>query len=747
MCNKLDPESFTIKITGHVQGVGLRPFVYNLCENMEIFGEVYNDSSGVLIKMNTPLEKLNHFLRRLKQERPQESNIEQIKVKKGELPIFEKFEIVESQKGPITTSPILPDLATCSQCLEDIFDPKNRRYKYPFTNCTQCGPRYSIINALPYDRPNTSMANFKMCTLCQKEYDDPKNRRFHAQPNACSQCGPKLTYFSRGFTDEKKPLEKISHDLLEHAIVGLKGIGGFHLSCRADSKVALTLLRKRKKRPTKPFALMVKDIETARKLVHLSPGQEKLLCSSRAPIVLALKKEKISVEDLVAPHNPYLALMLPHSPLHHILLRKIDIPLVMTSANITQESIVTQNDEALKRLEGIADSFLLHNRKIERALEDSVVIIENDSPLFLRLGRGHSPLSLTINKKETILALGGHLKSNFSFQKEEKVFIGPYLGDLSFRKNKEHYKEELKKIISLYQLDPSLVFHDQHPEYATSEMAKTFSVKTKSIQHHLAHFLALISEHHLITPTLGVVWDGVGLGSNQELWGGEFFLLDSNKHIKRVATIHPFMLPGGEVCATESSRIARSLLFEINQLSDLPSSPLNKVIEKKVNSPYTSSIGRLFDGISSLLNICHHSSFEGEAAIQLQYEAEKEFDAPLYSYDFYQKDGLTVFDWRPMLVAITNDISKKKSASLIALSFHKTLAVVMIKLAKESDIEQIAVSGGCFQNTLLLKEIRKCLEKENLKLFRHKDLPSNDSNLSFGQLMSGQYTWDKELCV
>jgi hydrogenase maturation protein HypF len=744
-------QSLEIKITGLVQGVGFRPFVYRLARGLGLTGWVNNSAQGVLIKVEGNPENLSQFLTCLQSENPPRSRIDSLEFNPIDPIGYQNFEIRESIDGDKTT-PILPDLSTCSDCLKEIFDPQNRRYHYPFTNCTNCGPRYSIIEALPYDRPNTSMKEFLMCADCQSEYENPRDRRFHAQPNACPMCGPQLALQNAQgeiLSTKNQALLETINAIQQGKIVAIKGLGGFQLIVSGINSVAVQKLRERKQRPAKPFALMYPNLDLIKQDCEVNDLEEKLLTSAEAPIVILKKKHHYSqnLSPEIAPNNPYLGVMLPYTPLHHLLLAQLKIPLIATSANLSDEPICIDEKEALLRLGNIADLFLSHNRPIVRPLDDSIARIINHQETLLRRARGYAPFSIPLadhhSDLPSILAVGGHLKNTIAIAHHHNIYLSQHIGDLSNKLTYQAFFNTIESLGNLYEFKPQIIAQDAHPDYLSRQYADAQNVDLIPIQHHYAHILSCLIDNQLEPPVLGIAWDGTGYGADHTLWGGEFIHLTSNNW-QRIAYFQPFKLPGGEKSVKEPKRIALSLLSQlnINLLENLPVTLKNQftknelilfktILEKNLNSPLTSSVGRLFDGISSILGICHQVSFEGQAAMALEFATLETKTDEFYDFSLTQN---TIVQWQPMLTAILEDLNHNFPISFISAKFHNTLVEIIVAIAKLVGEKKVVLTGGCFQNLYLVEKAIDRLKTENFVPYWHHQIPSNDGGISVGQI-------------
>lgn len=758
-----------VEITGAVQGVGFRPHVYRLATAAGLVGWVVNDLAGVRIEVEGHCDRLERFMEALRSEAPLNAVVTELR--HAWLPIegFEDFSIRASDAAGPRTTTVLPDLATCAPCLIEVLDPRDRRAGYPFTNCTDCGPRFSIIRDLPYDRPATTMAGFRMCPTCEKEYRDPTDRRFHAQPNACPVCGPRLSWMPTSAgphpaEDGVDPLTAAAAAVAEGRIVAVKGLGGFHLICDAANEEAVRRLRDRKGRPTKPFAVMAGDVDQVEALCRLSPVEKELLTGPQAPIVLLRAVsghpgDPPRIAPSVAPGNPFLGVMLPYTPLHHLLLRACGGPLVATSGNRSEEPICTTREEALERLGNLADAFLLHDRPIERPVDDSVAAVIAARPVLLRRSRGWAPLPLQLARSvPSILAVGGQQKNVVGLAQDRKAWLGQHIGDLGTPESFASFERCIEDLLRLYRVEPEVIAHDLHPDYAATRWALDPSARASSIpdgvrrigvQHHHAHLASVLAEHDRATgsdPALGIVWDGTGYGSDGTIWGGEFLLGDA-RAVRRVAHLHPFRLPGGEAAVRDPARVALALLAEAGLPTDCaPVPPSSRalmldMVERGIRSPITTSAGRLFDGVAALLGLVGPTSFEGEAAMALEYAALDGTDGhlpiTLRSADESGEAGVRslVLDWRPTLAALLDGLDSGVSVATLARRFHGAMIEGMRQVAARVGAADIALSGGCFQNRILAESGAARLEADGFRVLVHRQVPPNDGGLALGQIV------------
>ncbi|WP_107666377.1 carbamoyltransferase HypF [Cyanothece sp. BG0011] len=746
-----------IIIQGAVQGVGFRPFVYRLATELNLKGWVNNSASGVFIEVEGEQTRLQDFLARIPQEKPTISQINTLETTWLDPINYTNFEIRHSSSGE-KTAIVLPDLSTCSDCLQEIFDPNNRRYLYPFTNCTNCGPRYTIIEKLPYDRPHTTMKAFTMCERCQEEYENPLDRRFHAQPNACPICGPRLELWNdKGdiLANDNSALTLSIDALKKGKILALKGLGGFQLMVDARNTKAVTQLRRHKHRPHKPFALMYASVEAIKNDCEVNDLEETILTSPQAPIILLKRRNNDHLSVEIAPNNPYLGVMLPSTPLHHLLLHQLDFPLVATSGNLASEPICIDEIEALSRLKQIADLFLVHNRPIIRPVDDSVVRVMGEREMILRRARGYAPFPIQIHDKSprknkdipNILAVGGHLKNTIAILKKNQVFISQHIGDLSTAEALKSFNQVMESLEKLYDFEPEMIVCDAHPDYVSSQYAKTQNLPLMTVQHHYAHVLSCLTNNNLNPPVLGVAWDGTGYGDDNTIWGGEFLLVNDNNY-ERIAYFRPFKLPGSNQAVKDPRRIALSLLSEVLEekeqkklpfLETISTKELNLVkqmLSRNLNTPLTSSVGRLFDGVAALIGICQNISFEGQGAMALEYAINGLEITESYPYEIKGSVYPLVIDWELMIKSIIEDKVNHISHQKIAAKFHNTLVEMIINIAQKSQQKNILLTGGCFQNKYLTERAILRLKQANFTPFWHNNIPPNDGGIALGQIMA-----------
>jgi hydrogenase maturation protein HypF len=713
-------------------------------------GHVRNDATGVTIEAFGPEEAIDEFMRDLGQP-PPAAVIDEVRWWTIPVEAPDGFAIVQSQARADRRVSIPPDLATCPACVAEIFDPADRRYRYPFTNCTSCGPRFTITRDVPYDRPATTMALFRMCPACQREYDDVNDRRFHAQPNACPVCGPRLELRTAdGRVSDVDPLAAVAAALLSGCVVAIKGLGGFHLACDATSAEAVHRLRVRKQRDQKPFAVMVEDVPQAEQMAVLSDIERRLLESVERPIVLARQRDGNGLARDVAPNNPLVGVMLPYTPLHHLLLRDVHRPLVMTSGNLSEEPLAYRNDEALHRLSSIADLFLLHDREIETRCDDSVVHVIAGSPSILRRARGYVPRSIGVAPvfDVPVLACGGLLKNTFCIGLRDAAYLGPHIGDLENLETYRSFEESVARMERFLRVSPAIIAHDLHPEYMSTTYALARSEPAKiAVQHHHAHAVSAMAEHGLQGPAIAVVYDGTGYGTDGTAWGGEV-LIARHETFDRVATLRPVPLAGADAAIRHPWRIALALLEdafdgqapldEFRVFSMVPSADLTVVrqmLDARFRSPLAHGVGRYFDGVGSLVLARPESRYEGQVALEWNVAAHP-FEAGTYNYALDCRQSPWQIDLRPMMRDVVDDLLAGVSASMISARFHNTLtaatAVVVRRAAREHGVLPVVLTGGCFQNARLAERLADELAA-TFTVHLHRDVPPGDGGLALGQ--------------
>jgi len=742
-----------IWITGIVQGVGFRPFIYNLAKKYKLKGYVLNDTSGVNIEVEGETSTIDEFIHKVKTEPPSQAVIFEIKSQNMEPFGYEDFTIRKSDDREEKFVPISPEIATCKDCLKELFDPSDQRYRYSFINCTNCGPRFTIVKDIPYDRKFTTMAPFIMCEMCQKEYDDPGDRRFHAQPNACPKCGPKLTLLDDKGRKIDVPdiLSEVCRFLKDGKIIAIKGLGGYHLACDAMNKDAVLTLRSRKYREHKPFALMVKDVETAKTLCYVNDEEEKLLNSTIRPILLLKKRPDCPVAESVALCQQYHGIMLPYTPLHHLLMAESGLVLVMTSGNISSEPIVYQDDEAFERLSRIPDYFLVHDREIHIRTDDSVSRVWHGKEVIVRRSRGYCPfpIILPFQFEWQILACGAELKNTFCLTRANYAFMSHHIGELENLETLTSFEQGIEHFKRMFNIEPAYIAYDLHPDYLSTKYALSVNGIPKiGIQHHHAHIASCMCDNGVNEEVIGISFDGTGYGTDEKIWGGEFLVCDYGG-FARVAHLEYLPLPGGEKAIKEPWRMAASLLDRVygDNMYDLSLdfvksldrnkwAMIRKMIEKGLNSPLTSSSGRLFDAISALVGVRQEVYYEGQAAIELEMAADKNEEG-FYSYDLEKFGNGSQVMLEPIIRGVVTDIEEGVSVSTIAGKFHNTMAkiilTVCLRVRKASGIEKVALSGGVFQNTLLLDKTFTLLDKSGFKVYTQHRVPPNDGGIALGQ--------------
>jgi hydrogenase maturation protein HypF len=760
----LGEKGLRILARGVVQGVGYRPFIYRLARDRGLTGWVLNSRDGVRIEVEGEAENIADFLDSLKQQAPPLAVVESVEAEPKVVDGFTTFEIRESLDIDGEVTLLSPDMASCDDCQQEIFDRKDRRYGYPFTNCTNCGPRLSIILDTPYDRAKTTMRSFVMCETCAREYHDPENRRFHAQPNACPVCGPSLHLVDpMGRQVAGDPIDRVVRALRDGQIIGIKGLGGYHIACDATSEATVVELRRRKDRPHKPFALMASSVPTIRRFAEVSRDEEEDLTSPQAPVVLLKKRDgdsPLQIAPSVAPHNPHLGVMLPYTPLHHLLLAQDAPPvLVMTSGNRTDEPIVADDDEALKRLAGICDLFLGHNRPIHNRTDDSILYrlpISSSSPetvtVLLRRSRGYapSPLTLPIPVVPT-LAVGPQMKNTFCLAEGYRAFMSQHIGELDNLETLNFFGEMVERFKGWFRIEPELVARDLHPDYLSTRYAESLNVSRKiAVQHHHAHIVSCMAEHGVTDPVIGLAFDGTGYGTDGTIWGCEFLVAGLDQ-FERKGHLKLMPLPGGESAIREPWRIAVAYLVSAlgtNALTGpLPATEgveqlaldvLVQQVDRNVNLVWTSSLGRLFDAVSALLGVCQHITFDAQAAIALEHLCHATVE-PGYRFEIVQQDPFVV-DPTPVLSALVNDLKRGEDRGLMASRFHGALidaaCEVAQRLHRATGIHQVVLSGGAFQNRLLLAGLMERLAAAGLDPLIHRAVPPNDGCVSLGQVVA-----------
>jgi hydrogenase maturation protein HypF len=772
----------SISVRGIVQGVGFRPFVYGLAVRNNLNGWVYNTSEDVRIEVEGEAEAIKQFERELGTEAPPLAHIENVTIEYHRPRGYKSFEIRQSQAQEGKYQLISPDVATCQVCLVELLDPEDRRYRYPFTNCTNCGPRFTIIEGMPYDRPKTTMRYFQMCPRCQAEYDNPLDRRFHAQPNACPKCGPQVQLVDNkgNLVNDSNPIAAASQLLREGRIVAIKGLGGFLLACDATNDTAVRALRQRKKRPSKPLAIMVATVDEAKRHCYILPEEEKSLTSPQRPIVLMIWKEDSSVSREVAPNLWFLGIMLPYTPLHHILLRDTGLPLVMTSGNLSEEPIARDNDEALGRLSSIADYFLIHNRDIYSGYDDSVAMVERGTSQLMRRARSYAPYPIRLPLEvRQVLGCGGEEKNTFCLTKDNYAFLSQHIGDMENMETLEHFDNTLSLYKRLFHIEPEIIAHDLHPDYLATKYAQELGesgLKLVPVQHHHAHIASCLADNGLESTVIGVAFDGTGMGADGNIWGGEFLVADYRNY-ERVGHLEYLPLPGGAAAIKRPYRTAigyiltllgenvlnavirseakQSQRASLGQVGEVGIDVIKRQMERRINSPLTSSMGRLFDAISALLGIRGEIDYEGQAAVELEMAAYSSVIAmgvgneamsnaeESYPYCIVADQGIRIVRLRDLAAAVIGDLHQGISKGIISVKFHNTVAQMINEMcqliANETAITQVALSGGVFQNRLLLRKTVSSLERSGFQVLTHRQVPCNDGGISLGQAVIANF--------
>ncbi len=740
----MERSTYKITVYGTVQGVGFRPFVYTLADSFGLKGSVCNTGEGVEILLDASKEDIKRFLKALQSKHPPLASIDGVDIEQVAPQVFDDFRIIQTRTDANKSVRIPPDISICKACEKELFDPTNRRYRYPFITCTHCGVRYSIIEKLPYDRQNTSMRFFAMCKKCEAEYNNPLDRRYHAQPIGCFECGPSLELIIDGVRLQKSSDEIINNALkllLEGKIIALKGVGGYHLMCDATNEAAVMRLRERKKRPTKPFAVMVRDLAMARELAYISKKEEELLASKERPVVIVKMKKKL---EGIAPNISYIGLFLPYTPLHLLLLDAIKRPVVATSANISNEPICT-NKEELEKLQGVYDAIIDHNREIVNGSDDSVAMVVQEQTVMLRRARGYAPASIKLPFKveKKTLAVGANQKNTIAIAFENQAILSPHIGDLSTIDSLAYYKKNIDTLKRIYDFTPQLIAHDKHPAYESTQFANELKMQnskliTKAVQHHYAHILGVMAEKKIQGKVFGVAFDGTGYGDDGKLWGGEFMVCDYSGY-ERVAHLRYFKLLGGEKAIKEPRRVALALLFDRYKESALnlqtPTTALFTQTElrthylawqKNLNAPQSSSMGRLFDAVASLLGVSQVMSFEGESGMLL----EELYDLSIKEYYPFGFDGKTI-DILPMIEALVQEQDKTVAVS----KFFNTVVEMVATIYTDYSDLPLVFSGGVFQNRVLLELLLTRFPKALIP----NSIPPNDGGIALGQISSTPY--------
>lgn len=748
----MDKKRSFIVVEGIVQGVGFRPFVYNLAKKFGLKGWVNNNSEGVYIDVEGFEEDIDKFVQSLENSPPPLSQIEKITMKADKVLNYSNFEIKESEQRLDKITLISPDIATCSECVEDILNLYNRRRGYAFTNCTNCGPRFSIIKELPYDRNKTTMKDFKMCKRCNSEYFDPTNRRFHAQPNACADCGPELWIedFKGNRLEIEDPIRFAQNMLMEGKIFAIKGLGGFHLACDGLNEIAVNRLRDRKKRPFKPLAVMMNNIETVKKYCNVSDLEENILTGIKKPIVILGQKERFDLSKKIAPNQKTIGVMLPYTPIHILLFsEKLEV-LIMTSANVNGLPIEYKDSSARYGLSGIVDYFLMHNREIHVPVDDSVLKVVNKQQTIIRRARGFVPEPFKWNNMRNILACGSNMKNTFCISKEGFLFLSQFNGDLENLETYEHYKKNVEHFKNIFSFSPKFIAHDMHPGYMSTKYALEYDLPKIAVQHHHAHIVSCMFENNLEEKVIGVCFDGTGYGTDGKIWGGEFLICDCLE-FTRVAHLDYIKMPGGEKAIKEPWRMGVSYLYKslslnnnmrkvydvIYELYGNEGINLINILNSNINCTDTSSMGRLFDAMANIIGIIDVVTYEGQASIELEAISEMDINES-YTYKVIKQDMYIIEPYEIIIEAL-NDKIKGVSGKFIASKFQNTIVNLIVsmceRIKQDLDINKVVLSGGVFQNSFLLKKICYNLKHNNFEVYTHKDLPSNDGGVAIGQII------------
>ncbi len=741
-----------IEIAGRVQGVGFRPFVYRAARRGGLRGFVRNTPRGVQVQVEGAPERVRGFLDQMVRDPPRLARVERLRVRYLRPRGDPAFLILDSRIAGYRAAPATPDAATCPACLAELFDPRDRRYRYPFINCTGCGPRLTILLDIPYDRPHTTMRTFRMCGRCEAEYHDPASRRFHAQPNACPECGPRLELLDPSgarVAAGEQALRLAERRVAGGGIVALKGLGGFQLLCDARSEPAVMRLRERKRREEKPLALLVDSLETARALCVLDAQEEAALAGPESPILLARRRAEAPVARAVAPGNRRLGVMVAYTPLHHLIARDLGFPLVATSGNLSDDPIARDNAEALARLGGVADLFLVHDRPVARRVDDSVGRVTGGAFRVLRCARGLAPRAVRLPRPlPAVLAVGAHLKSVVGIAVGDQVVLSPHLGDLDTPRAREGFAQAVGDLMRLYRFTPALVACDLHPDYASTRFAEGLGLPVAQVQHHHAHAASCLADAGEWDgkEAFALTWDGSGCGPDGTVWGGELLRLDGGC-FRRVAHLLPFRLPGGEAAVREPRRAAFAVLWETfgEDGLDRAAPPalrgafgaaeaelLRRMLRRRVNCPVTTSMGRLFDAVAALAGLRQRASFEGQAAMELE-QALDPAEEGAYPLALADGDPL-VLDWRPMVEALVAEVRAGASPAAASARFHNGIARGAAAVAERVGAGRIALSGGCFQNEALTEKVRVRLEARGVRVLLHRQVPPNDGGIALGQV-------------
>jgi hydrogenase maturation protein HypF len=743
-----------IDVSGIVQGVGFRPFVYRLANECGLTGVIANTPAGVSIEVQGEAEAVERFLERLPKEVPPRTKITVLALRDAELQPETEFRIAASRTDAAARALISPDGSVCEDCLRELMNPRDRRFRYPFINCTNCGPRFTIIHDIPYDRVRTSMAKFKMCAACQAEYENSASRRFHAQPNACWDCGPQVALLGADGArkDVAEPIREAARLLQQGSVVAIKGLGGFHLACDAQNEKAVGKLRERKRRVEKPFAIMVRRVEDAARLCVVDELSKKLMSSFERPIVLLPRRAEVAFVPGVAPGNRFLGLFLPYTPLHHLLLQSGKFEaLVMTSGNLSEEPIAIDNEEAIRRLNGIADAFLVHDREIVRRCDDSVVRVGAGQPQKLRRSRGFVPIPVQLEKEmQPVLAVGGELKNTVCVVRGSEAFLSQHVGDLENLESYRFFEEAVQHLQRILETEPKVIAHDLHPDYFSTKWAQERTgVELVGVQHHHAHVAACMAENHLDGKVIGIALDGTGYGTDGAIWGGELLVADY-VGFERAGHFEYVPMPGGAATIHEPWRMAVSYLTKhygkqveklgLPFLAEIDSRKLNVVLqmmEREINSPRTSSCGRLFDAVAALVGLRGTVNFEAQAAIELEMAARDSGSEAAYPLDLNLQGATWQIGTKPLFDWLLKDIRQQTSVADMSRKFHSGLALVFVDVAERirdrTGLNRVCLSGGCFLNELLLETTIAEMKERSFQVFFHTEVPAGDGGISLGQ--------------
>lgn len=764
----MSKKAFEVIIKGIVQGVGFRPFIYTLAKSLSLHGEVWNQGADVIIFVEGTQEQMDRFLTELKRNPPALARIKSLEAKPAKWHGYSDFTIEASSSSEDSKVYISPDVGVCKACERELLDPADRRYQYPFINCTNCGPRFTIIKGVPYDRPLTTMAKFEMCEQCDKEYRNPGDRRYHAQPISCYHCGPQLRLLDREGNGIPGPdiIELTRQFITAGKIIAVKGLGGYHLVCDARNAEAVASLRKRKIRDDKPFAVMIKDSGAVLQYCHMNRAEKELLESERKPIVLLRKKQDFNLPEELAPGNPYLGVLLPYTPVHRLLFHNSPLTaLVATSGNRSSEPIYYRDEEAFDNLKTIADYFLVNDRDIHIRTDDSVTRVFQGREYILRRARGYAPSPITceIFGGETVpqvLACGGELKNTFCLNRDQEFYLSQHIGDLENAETLASFEEGIAHFNQMFEIRPEIVAYDLHPEYLSTKYAMELNLPMKlPVQHHHAHIASCMAENEVTGEVIGVAFDGTGYGEDGNLWGGEFFV-GGYQGFQRAAHLEYVKMPGGEQAVKEPWRMAVSYLWSADRqwveeairqglFSDVEAARIKivlQMLDRNINSPLTSSMGRLFDAVSALLGIRSRISYEGQAAIELEYIAVGG-SAGVYSPDYHREGDRLVIRFKPVIQGILMDLKQGVPASVISEKFHATVAQMVVqvccRIREKTGLSRVALSGGVFQNMTLLGKCSAALQEKAFTVYTHSLVPANDGGLSLGQAVMAAAKWAK----